>query len=174
MNRSFFQHLSIIPVIVILGFALLLTPPNTGAAFWDSAPRDPDLNEAVKYLCQTLADQVNLKREPVLISTNDFFDAQSGLSLPLALQLRGKFISEMKNQGARVLLPGCDEDQYLILQGTWQKEGEFLALDIKIMKLVAAGPEAVGAASSKVRLEKIDEAALIADLDSWGRYLVRK
>ncbi len=174
MTNNFSQRLSKISILVILAFALFLQPLNAGAGFWDDDPKDLDLNGAVKKLCQTLADQVNLRRDPVLISTNDFFDAHNGLSLPLAIQLRGKFITEMKRRGARVLLPGCDEDQYLILQGTWQREGEFLTLDMKIMKIVSAGPEAVAAASSKILLEKIDKTALIADLDSWGRYLVRK
>jgi len=110
----------------------------------------------------------------VLISSQDFFDAHSGLSLPLAVQLRGKFISEMKRRGARVLLPGSNEDQYLILQGSWQGEGEFLALDLKIIALGQDGPEAVAAASAKLLKKRLDENALIADLDSWGRYLLRK
>ena len=148
ITKSSFQHSRKIPILIILVFALLIPPLFANAGFWGTDPEEINLNDAVSSLCRTLADQVNLRREPVLISTNDFFDAHSGLSLPLAVQLRGKFITEMKKQGARVLLPGCDEDQYLILQGTWQKEGEFLTLDIKIMKLVAAGPEAVAAASS--------------------------
>ena len=172
--KSFSQGLGKGSILIILVFALFLPPLSAGAGFWDSDPRDLDLNGSVKNLCQTLAGQVNLRRRPVLISTNDFFDAHSGLSLPLAVQLRGKFITEMKRRGARVLLPGSDEDQYLILQGTWQEEGEFLALDLKIMELGKDGPEAVAAASSKILLEKIDKTTLIADLDSWGRYLVRK
>ena len=175
ITKSSFQRLSKIPILIILVFSLTLSPLIAEAGFWgNDDPKTLTLDDAVSGLCEALADQANLRREPVLISTNDFFAAHSGLSLPLAVQLRGKFITEMKKQGARVLLPGCNEDQYLILQGTWQKEGEFLALDIKIMKLVAAGPEAVAAASSKVLLKKIDKSALIADLDSWGRYLVRK
>lgn len=174
VSTYFYQRLNKICGLVILLLSLLLPVLVANAGFWDSEPENLNLDSAVSYLCETLADQVNLRREPVLISTNDFFDAQSGLSLPLATQLRGKFITAMKKQGARVLLPGCDEDRYLILQGTWQKEGEFLSLDMKIMKLVAAGPEAVAAASSKIPLKKIDKRALIADLDSWGRYLVRK
>ncbi|MCD6292354.1 MAG: DUF4384 domain-containing protein [Deltaproteobacteria bacterium] len=172
--RPFFYRLNIYIILSILFFCLIL-PPIAGAGFWDDEdPKSVTLDSAVSTLCETLADQVNLRREPVLISSNDFFDANSGLSLPLAVQLRGKFISEMKKQGARVLLPGCDEDQYLILQGTWQREGEFLALDIKIMQLVAAGPEVAAAASSKILLKRIDKTALVANLDSWGRYLVRK
>ncbi len=163
---------------VIIFYTLTLSLPGVAAAgFWDTEP-EPEkvtLDIAVSNLCEQLADQAGLVRgKPVLISTNDFFDAHSGLSLPLAVQLRGKFITNMKKQGARVLLPGSDEDKYLILQGTWQKEGKFLGLDIKIMGLNSDGPEVVAAASSKILLKRIDERALVADLDSWGRYLVRK
>ncbi len=174
MIGSFSQRLSKIPILIILVFSLLLPPLIAGAGFWDDDPEKINLDDAVSNLCKTLAGQANLKRQPVFISTNDFFDAHSGLSLPLAVQLRGKFITEMKRRGARVLLPGSDEDQYLILQGTWQKEGKFLALDLKIMELGKDGPEAVAAASSKILLKRIDKTSLIADLDSWGRYLVRK
>ncbi len=174
MIRFFFQRLSKIPFLIILVFALLLPPLIADAGFWGTDPEEINLDDTVGSLCKTLAGQVNLKQQPIFISTNDFFDAHSGLSLPLAVQLRGKFITEMKRRGARVLLPGSDEDQYLILQGTWQKEGKFLALDLKIMELGKDGPEAVAAASSKILLTRIDKTALIADLDSWGRYLVRK
>ncbi len=158
--------------------ALVLLPPLPATAgFWETEP-EPEkvtLEIAVNNLSEKLVEQAGLVRgKPVLISTNDFFDANSGLSLPLAVQLRGKFITNMKSQGARVLLPGSDEDKYLILQGTWQKEGKFLGLDIKIMGLNNDGPEVVAAASSKILLQNIDKRALVADLDSWGRYLVRK
>ena len=170
--------LSFLLLLTTLFFVLSLPLPMTAVAgFWDSEP-EPEkvtLDVAVSTLCEKLVDQAGLVRgKPVLISTNDFFDAHSGLSLPLAVQLRGKFITNMKKQGARVLLPGSDEDKYLILQGTWQREGKFLGLDIKIMGLNSDGPEVVAAASSKILLERIDERALVADLDSWGRYLVRK
>jgi len=155
----------------------LMLPKVAAAGFWDAEP-EPEkvtLDIAVSTLCEKLVDQAGLVRgKPVLISTNDFFDAHSGLSLPLAVQLRGKFITNMKQQGARVLLPGSDEDKYLILQGTWQREGKFLGLDVKIMGLNNDGPEVVAAASSKILLKRIDERALVANLDSWGRYLVRK
>ena len=170
--------LSFLLLLTTLFFVLSLPLPTIAVAgFWDSEP-EPEkvtLDIAVSNLCEQLVDQAGLVRgKPVLISTNDFFDAHSGLSLPLAVQLRGKFITNMKKQGARVLLPGSDEDKYLILQGTWQREGKFLGLDIKIMGLNSDGPEVVAAASSKILLKRIDERALVADLDSWGRYLVRK
>ncbi|MBC8466587.1 MAG: DUF4384 domain-containing protein [Deltaproteobacteria bacterium] len=135
---------------------------------------DLDLDEAVARLTETLVEQGKLKGQPVLISPHNLYDAKTGLSLPLATQLRGKLITEMKKQGVRALLPGADEEKFMILQGTWQKQGEDLAIDLKVMKLGAYGPEAVASASEKVPLQKIDTDALTPDRESWARYLVRK
>ena len=176
-ERNAFRLNFLLSVTVLFYLLFLLLAPAAVAGFWASElePEKVTLDIAVSTMSESLVDQAGLVRgKPVLISTNDFFDAHSGLSLPLAVQLRGKFITNMKKQGARVLLPGSDEDKYLILQGTWQREGKFLGLDIKIMGLNSDGPEVVAAASSKILLKRIDERALVADLDSWGRYLVRK
>ncbi|MBC8466592.1 MAG: DUF4384 domain-containing protein [Deltaproteobacteria bacterium] len=135
---------------------------------------DLDLDEAVARLTETLVEQGKLKDQPVLISPHDLYDAKTGLSLPLATQLRGRLITEMKRQGVRALLPGADEDKFMILQGTWQKQGNDLGIDLKVMKLGPYGPEAVASASEKVPLKKIDTDALTPDRESWARYLVRK
>jgi hypothetical protein len=135
---------------------------------------DLDLDEAVVKLTETLIEQGRLKGQPVLITPHDLYDAETGLSLPLASQLRGKLTTEMKNHGIRVLLEGADEERFMILQGTWQKEGRDLAIDLKVMKLGPYGPEAVASASEKVPLERIDSIALTPDRESWARYLVRR
>ena len=140
-------------------------------SWWGS---DLDLDEAVAKLTETLVEQGKLEAQPVLISSYDLYDAKTGLSLPLATQLRGKLITEMKKQGVRALLPGADEEKFMILQGTWQKQGEDLAIDLKVMKLGTYGPEAVASASEKVPLKEIDTDALTPDRESWARYLVRK
>ena len=140
-------------------------------SWWGS---DLDLDEAVARLTETLVEQGKLKGQPVLISSHDLYDAKTDLSLPLATQLRGKLITEMKKQGVRALLPGADKERFMILQGTWQRQGEDLAIDLKVMKLGTYGPEAVASASEKVPLKKIDADALTPDRESWARYLVRK
>lgn len=144
---------------------------SSSQSWWES---DLDLDEAVARLTETLVEQGKLKGQPVLISSHDLYDAKTGLSLPLATQLRGKLITEMKKQGVRALLPGADDEKFMILQGTWQRQGEDLAIDLKVMKLGAYGPEAVASASEKVPLRKIDADALTPDRESWARYLVRK
>ena len=144
--------------------------PSSSQSWWG----DLDLDEAVARLTETLVEQGKLKGQPVLISPHNLYDARTGLSLPLATQLRGKLITEMKKHGVRALLPGADEEKFMILQGTWQKQGEDLGIDLKVMKLGTYGPEAVASASEKVPLKKIDTDALTPDRESWARYLVRK
>jgi len=144
--------------------------PSSSQSWWG----DLNLDEAVARLTETLVEQGKLKGQPVLISSHDLYDAKTGLSLPLATQLRGKLVTEMKKQGVRALLPGADNERFMILQGTWQRQGEDLAIDLKVMKLGTYGPEAVASASEKVPLKKIDTDALTPDRESWARYLVRK
>ena len=139
---------------------------------WIGEPQD--LDSAVNHLALRLVRQGDLAGRPVLISAHDLYEARSGLSLPLATQLRAKLITEMKKNGCRVLLPGADMQDAMILQGTWQKQGEDVTIDLKVMKMGTSGPEAVASASAKVPLNRVDQDALRPDRESWARYLVRK
>ncbi len=159
------------PVFSEIGTGLKTPESQTVSSTWWG---DLDLDDAAARLASTLVEQGRLKGQPVLISPHDLYDAQTGLSLPLANQLRGKLITEMKEEGVRVLLDGADEERFMILQGTWQKQGKYLAIDLKVMKLGSYGPEAAASASEKVPLKKIDASALTPDRESWARYLVRK
>ena len=156
------------------GEGVALTEDDSVAPFPSHFFGDPGLDEAVSRLVRTLVEQGNLEGRLVLISPHDLYDAKTGLSLPLAVVLRGKLITEMKKEGVRVLLPGADEERVMILQGSWQREGEYLGIDLKVMKIGPYGPEAVASASQKVRMGKIDTDALTPDRESWARYLVRK
>ncbi|OQY43012.1 MAG: hypothetical protein B6240_13430 [Desulfobacteraceae bacterium 4572_87] len=149
-----------------------LIPLNSSATADTPSPKN--LDEAVLRLAKQLVQQGNLQGQPVLISANDLYESKSRLSLPLAIQLRGKLITEMKQSGCRVLLPGADTDNAMILQGTWQKEGDHLRIDLKVMKLGPSGPEAAASASESVPLKMIDRESLTPDRESWARYLVRK
>jgi hypothetical protein len=132
-------------MIIPMVFALLCCASPMTFAEEALPPPPKNLDEAVLRLTETLVQQGNLQGLPVLISANDLYESQSRLSLPLAIQLRGKLITEMKQRGCRVLLPGADADNAMILQGTWQKEGDNLRIDLKIMKLGPSGPEAANA-----------------------------
>jgi len=145
---------------------------NTSATPIETSPKS--LDEAVSRLAAQLVAQGNLQGRAILISANDLYESQSHLSLPLAIQLRGKLITEMKQKGCRVLLPGADAENAMILQGTWQKSGDALRIDLKVMKLGQSGPEAAASASQSVPLQLIDMESLTPDRESWARYLVRK
>ena len=145
---------------------------NIASETADAPPQTMD--EAVLRLAAQLVQQGNLRGRPILISANDLYESQSRLSLPLAIQLRGKLITEMKQRGCRILLPGADAENAMILQGTWQKQGDNLRIDLKVMKLGPSGPEAAASASQSVPLKMIDKESLTPDRESWARYLVRK
>jgi hypothetical protein len=145
---------------------------NPSAQAFKASPES--LDEAVAMLATELVQQGNLRGRPVLISANDLYESQSRLSLPLAIQLRGKLITEMKQRGCRVLLPGADTENAMILQGTWQRQGDALRIDLKVMKIGPSGPEAAASASQSLPLKMIDKASLTPDRESWARYLVRK
>ncbi len=175
-------------VFILIVFAIFHSWPATTLAEEDFEPLNATVNissktadvspqtmdEAVLRLAEQLVQQGNLRGRPILISANDLYESQSRLSLPLAIQLRGKLITEMKERGCRVLLPGADAENAMILQGTWQKQGDNLRIDLKVMKLGPSGPEAAASASQSVPLKTIDKASLTPDRESWARYLVRK
>ncbi len=133
-----------------------------------------NLDEAISNLAEELVEQGSLRGRPILISAKDLYESRSRLSLPLAIQLRGKLITEMKRRGCRILLPGADTENAMILQGTWQKHGDALRIDLKVMKMGQSGPEAAASASRSVPLNTIDKESLTPDRETWARYLVRK
>jgi len=159
-------------IIIYIVFILMISgckPRPSVARTWGGM----DLDGAVSKIAASLVEQGQLEGRPVLISPHDFYDVRSGLSLPLATLLREKMVAAMKKRGVRVLLPGVDEDRYMILQGTWQRQKDKISLNMKVMKLGAAGPEAVAAESVPVPIPEIDPQDLIPDRESWARYLVR-
>ena len=164
------------PVMLTMGLLFAMgmigcrATPSVARAWGEGMTMD----QAVSKIAKSLVEQGALQGQPVLISTHDFYDRTSGLGLPLASLLREKMVTAMRRQGARVMLPGGDEDRLLILQGTWQRQKDALSLDMKVMKLTPEGPEAVSAESAVISPGEIDPADLTPDLESWGRYLVRK
>ncbi len=133
-----------------------------------------DLDGVVEKLIKTLASRGELEGKPVIVSPHDLYESSTGLSTPLTDQLRGKIITQLAKRGARVLLPGSDEDSNMILQGTWQKQGANLGLDFKVIKLGEHGPEVTAAASDTIPLSEIDPAALEKNRESYARLMVRK
>ena len=161
----------------ILVFCLLLVlvissckPRPSAAQSWGGKMT---LDKAISKIAKTLVEQGKLKGQPVLISPHDFYERRNLLKLPLSTLIREKMVTEMEHKGARVILPGGDEDRLMILQGSWQTQKDSLALNMKVMKLTSLGPEAISTASAKVPLSEIDEGDLTPNLESWGKYVVR-
>jgi len=165
--RTFILVLFLLLVLVISS----CKPRPSAAQSWGGKMT---LNKAISKIAKTLVTKGKLKGQPVLNSPHDFFDRRSGLSLPLATLLREKMVTEMGHLGVRVILPGGDEDSLMILQGTWQRQKDMLALNMKVMKMTPLGPEAISAESTTIPLSEIDPRDLIPDLEAWGRYLVRR
>lgn len=155
----------------LLLLMLLVFTSQAALAFWGT---DKSLDAAVQQLVQDLVKSGNLKGGYVLINPEDIYDGETRLSLPLAGILRNRLVTGMQKVGVRVLLPGADEDASMVLQGTWGRQGDELAIDVKVMRLAAHGPEVVAAASAKVSLDRIDRHWLIPDKKAWARYFVRQ
>lgn len=156
---------------LLLLLCLSILPQPIHAAFWGTGLT---LDKAAKKLAQELVKTGNLKGVFVLVSPQDLYDAETHLSLPLATQLRNRLVTEMTKAGARVLLPGADEETFMVLQGTWSKQQDDLAIDLKVMHLTGTGPEVISAASAKIPMKHIDRASLTPDKDSWARYLIQQ
>lgn len=132
------------------------------------------LDKAADRLAETLVERGDLRGRYLFVSPNDLYDASTGLSLPLATRLRGALLAAMSRQEVEILLPGADEEQFAILQGTWQRMGPDLVIDLKVMCQGPHGPQALAAASERLPAERIDPAALTPDKTSWARFLLRK
>ncbi|BBO86019.1 hypothetical protein DSCO28_65850 [Desulfosarcina ovata subsp. sediminis] len=168
----------VFPILVCLfifhGCSTPYTPPRSDSQETAWTGESKHLERVIAKLTKELVRQGDLAGKAILVSPRDLYDAQNGLSLKLAVQLRGRLVTYMSEQGVRVLYPGADEESALILQGTWQEFGRDLILDFRVMKLTDHGPEAVASASGKVLMSDIDPAALTPDRDAWSRYLVRE
>ncbi|CAN2046767.1 exported hypothetical protein [Candidatus Magnetomoraceae bacterium gMMP-1] len=135
---------------------------------------EPNLDTAINNIVKTLVTQGNLKVRPVLVSPNDFYDAETKLSLPFSILLREKTAAALAKHNVCVLLPGnVDEDKILILSGKWQKQRDKLNLFFKVTELKKTGPQLVAAGEDSVHFSAVDPKLLKPDLNSWARYIVR-
>lgn len=167
--RNNWQHKPVLSCLLLILCLSILPQPTQ--AFWGT---ELTLDKAAKKLTQDLVKTGNLKGVFVLINPQDLYDAETQLSLPLATQLRNLLVTEMTKAGVRVLGDGADEETFMLLQGTWSKQKDDLAIDLKVMRLAEAGPEVMAAASAKVPMKHIDQSSLTPDKDSWAHYLIRQ
>ena len=155
--------------------ASLLLVGLCGLAGAAAAKPYPDLDAAVSGITRGLVEHGGLEGRKVLVSPHDFSEMITGRSLPLSVLLREKFVPALASRGVRVVLPGVDEDEVMVLQGQWSVERDSGSIHflMKVTELAADGPQVVAAAKGDVPAESIDTSYLEPDLESRGRYVVR-
>ena len=135
-----------------------------------------DLDAAVSGIAKGLVEQGGLEGKMVLVSPHDFSEMITKRSLPLSVLLREKFVSALATRGVRVVLPGVDEDEVMVLHGLWsvERDSGSIHLEMKVTELAGSSPQVVVTAKGDMPIESIDTSYLEPDLESWGRYVVRE
>ena len=131
-------------------------------------------DKAVQGLSRELVKRGELLGKEVVVSPHAFYDAVTGISLPLAIHLKNRLVPELTEMGVRVLPPGLDQLDCLRIKGSWIREGDELAINLEAVRFGDKGTEVLASVSGKVPLREVDPKALEADRDSWARYLIRR
>jgi hypothetical protein len=118
--------------------------------------------------------RADISGRQVIVSPHSFYDAENGMSLPLALNLKAALVRGLTKNNVTVLSPGPDQLEYSRIRGSWIKEKSELFIHLEVIKFGEGGAEVTAAVSSRVPLSEIDPKALEADRESWGRYLIRR
>ena len=134
------------------------------------------LDAAVSRLSQSLVQQLELKGRldngRVFVSPLDFVQERDRQNLPLSATLYGRFSDELSNRGVGIELFEDDAQGVMVLQGTWRElfGTEGIWLTVKIRERSGSSHRLVASADGQV--ERVEEALLRPDLESWGRYAV--
>ena len=135
------------------------------------------LNTAVHELARDLARDLaskQLKRRPVLVTPDDFFEQGEGLRLPLSETLSEAFRDELSGYGVTtVLIPG-DNAEILDIKGKWIGSCEHgLLLSVAInQRTDSGGVKRVATARQRVR--QVNPELCRRDIDFLGRDVVRQ
>ena len=136
------------------------------------------LNAAVNELARSLKDQLAskeaLKRKPVLVTPDGFFEQGKGLRLPLSETLSEGFRNELNGYGVKtVLIPG-DRGAVLDLVGKWRGTCEQgLSLSVVVNQLTDSGGVAP-VATARERVAQVNPELCRRDIDFLGRDVVRQ
>ena len=132
------------------------------------------LNTAVHELARRLASEDALKRKPVLVTPDDFFEQGTGLRLPLSETLSEGFRDELNGyRVTTVLIPG-DDGAVLDLKGKWSGSCEQgLSLSVIVNQHTDSGGVEV-VASARERVRQVDPDLCRRDIDFLGRDVVRQ
>ena len=161
------------PRIAHAGGLLLTLCGLAGAA--PAGAQSVYLDAAVSKLSQSLVQQLELRGKAggrVFVSPIDFVEERSRRNLPLSATLREGFSTELSNRGIRIELSEDDAQGVMVLRGTWRElpGTEGIRLTVKIRE--RSGSSHLLVASADGRVERVEEALLTPDLESWGRYAV--
>ena len=135
-----------------------------------------NLNTAVNRFAPLLVLDGNLKNKEVLVHVRNFFEMGSERSLPLSKFIARRFIPALRLHGARPVGGTADENGVITLRGEWDVESEpgklFLFLEVKQLK--GGSRESLASYHCLIPVESIGKKHLEPDLESHGRFVVRK
>ena len=156
-----------------LGVAVLVC---TFASAGQAQDECSNLNTAVNRFAPLLVLYGNLRNKEVLVHVRNFFEMGSERSLPLSKFLARRFIPAFKLHGAKPVGGTADENGVITLRGEWDVESEpgklFLFLEVKQLK--GGSRETLASEVCWIPVESIGKAHLEPDLESHGRFVVRK
>lgn len=133
-----------------------------------------NFDKAVQNLSRELVKRGDLSGKEVVVSPHAFYDALTGMSLPLAIHIKNMLVPQLTEMGVRVVPPGLDQFDRLRIRGSWIREGAKLAINLEAARFGDKGTEVLASVSGRAPLSDVDPKALEADRDSWARYLVRR
>ena len=79
-------------------------------------------DRAVERLSDELVRRADISGRQVIVSPHSFYDAENGMSLPLALNLKAALVRGLTKNNVTVLSPGPDQLEYSRIRGSWIKE----------------------------------------------------
>ena len=132
------------------------------------------LHTAVHELARELASKDALKRKPVLVTPDDFFEQGTGLRLPLSETLSAGFRDELNGYGVTTVPISGDDGAVLDLKGKWSgscEQGLLLSVVVN-QRTDSGGVEIV--ASERERVRQVDPDLCRRDVDFLGRDVVRQ
>ena len=135
------------------------------------------LDLALGKIIGELVDDGELRGRTVFVSPNHFTEMGTGRNLRLSRLLANKSIPVLRLQGARAVSGSEDEDRVITLRGEWsiEPDSEHLYLFMEVKQLVGNNERVSHEGEGgRIPLARIDGRYLEPDIESHGRYVVRR
>ena len=135
------------------------------------------LDLALGKIIGELVDDGELRGRTVFVSPNHFTEMGTGRNLRLSRLLANKSIPVLRLQGARAVSGSEDEDRVITLRGEWsiEPDSEHLYLFMEVKQLVGNNERVSHEGEGgRIPLALIDGQYLEPDIESHGRYVVRR